>query len=246
MSGCSGGDSAFGRCKKSPPPGENNRSCWRVRKRGEKGTVSSEWQQGLSQLKAAVAVKLVGCAGQLCLRCLRLQPVGLNSFLESRKGEFCVCCVVTYFFWPPVMGLTFGISLEVKWCDLLALALGLLSIWAHTINPAEIGTCKFFKSQELWSWLNILWTSIFKHCCLSPLFPQSSKHVEKRVKMIKCLTYFHLNLSLELTVLFPPTDPYFWLWETDWAVHSVFSLPSCDTLPAWQVLMTPWNIFLFF
>lgn len=153
--------------------------------------------------------------------------------------------MVIYFFWPPVMGLTFGISLRVKWCDLLVPVPCLLSIWAHTINPAEIGTCKFFKSQELWSWLNWLWTSIFKHFSLSPPFPQSSKHVEKRVKMIKCLTYFHLNLSLEFTVLFPPTDPHFWLWETDCAVHSTFSLPSCNTLPAWQVLMTPCIFFLF-
>lgn len=144
------------------------------------------------------------------------------------------------------MGLTFGISLRVKWCDLILLALGLLSIWAHGINPAEIGICKFLKSQELWSWLNGLWTSIFKHFCLSPPFPQSSKHVEKRVKIIKCPTYFHLNLTLELTILSPPTDPHFWLWETDRAVHSMFSFSSCDTLPAWQTLLTPWNFFNFF
>lgn len=95
-------------------PGENNRSCWRVRKRGEKGTVRLRKTAGSLSAETAVAVKLVGCAGQLCLWCLRLQPVGLNSILESRKGEFCVCCMVTYFFWPPVMGLTFGISLRVK------------------------------------------------------------------------------------------------------------------------------------
>lgn len=37
MVGCSRRESGFGRCKK--PSGENNRSCWRGRKRGEKGTV---------------------------------------------------------------------------------------------------------------------------------------------------------------------------------------------------------------
>lgn len=39
MFGCSRGESGFGRCKKSPPAGENNRSCWRGGRRGKKGTV---------------------------------------------------------------------------------------------------------------------------------------------------------------------------------------------------------------
>lgn len=99
----------------------------------------------MSALKPAVTVTLEGSGDQLSMCCLSLEPLRLNKLLKTRKGEWQVYSMFTYFFSSPAIGLTFGVSLKVKQCDLLLSALGPLSV--SVIGPTEVGTQKFFHSQ---------------------------------------------------------------------------------------------------
>lgn len=140
--------------------------------------------------------------------------------METRKGELHVYRMFTYFLWI--------------WPDIWHL------IWTEMLWPS---TVSFFNScspdQSSWSWylevLSLPGTAqlikLTQNQHLQTMlfsFPQRLKACRERMKMIKSLTYFHLNLSLELTVLFGPTDPHFWLRETLCCTQHVFSV-SCNT-----------------
>lgn len=107
--------------------------------------------------------------------------------METRKGELHVYCMFTYFLWT--------------WPDIWHL------IWTEMMWPS---TMSFFNlcspDQSSWSWyLEVLslpgTTQLIKLTQNQHLqtmffsFPQRLKAYRERVKMIKNLTYFHLNLS---------------------------------------------------
>lgn len=93
--------SGFGSCKNSTSWGKEQKLLGAGKEESRAGRGGAQQGGGVggsgslpAELSGASGTR--GCAGRLCLRCLGVQPGGLNWLLESRTGQPCVCPVVTF------------------------------------------------------------------------------------------------------------------------------------------------------